>query len=141
MGTRSNISVLEKNGKVKMIYCHWDGYPSWNGKVLLTAYNSEAQARELVSLGDISSLCAQIAPPTGVVHTFDKPATDVTVAYHRDRKEKWADVKPTTFPTLKAAKSKMQEFLYVWNVEKGKWFFTDGKMGLVELTPEACEEI
>ncbi len=141
MGTRSNIGILEKNGSVKMSYCHWDGYPSWNGKILLENYNSEEKARSLVDLGSLSSLCENMEPPAGVKHTFDKPVDNVTVAHHRDRKEKWADCKPTKYPSVKEARQAMQEYLYLWNVVKGKWVFTDGKIGLVELTEEACQEI
>jgi len=31
MGTRSRIGVQLPNGKVKSVYCHWDGYPDGVG--------------------------------------------------------------------------------------------------------------
>ena len=56
MATRSTISVVHEDGSVESVYCHWDGYPSHNGKLLLKNYNSSEKAKELVSYGDISGL-------------------------------------------------------------------------------------
>lgn len=64
MGTRSRIGVWN-NGAVKSVYCHWDGYLSHNGKILLEHYD-EAKSRTLVDLGDISSLRQDI----GIKHAF-----------------------------------------------------------------------
>lgn len=86
MGTRS-IIAREKDGMVAAIYCHWDGYPSNNGKLLRDHYQDDDKVEALISLGSLSSLKPLVAPPDGIAHTFDRPAVDVTVAYHRDRGE------------------------------------------------------
>ena len=64
MGTRSRIGIWE-NGVVRSVYCHWDGYLSHNGKILLENYDAE-KTRQLVALGDLSSL----RPEIGVAHPF-----------------------------------------------------------------------
>ena len=56
MSTRSKIGVLKENGMVDAIYCHWDGYPSYNGRMLVENYVEAEQIRKLISLGSISSL-------------------------------------------------------------------------------------
>jgi hypothetical protein len=56
MATRSRIGIQLKNGSVLSVYCHWDGYPEWNGKKLKEHFNSYEQAEELIDGGDISSL-------------------------------------------------------------------------------------
>ena len=56
MATRSRIGVQLKDGSVLSVYCHWDGYPEWNGKKLKEHFNSYKQAAELIDGGDISSL-------------------------------------------------------------------------------------
>jgi len=56
MATRSRIGLELKDGQIVSVYCHWDGYPSFNGRVLRTHYNTEEQVRELIDGGDISSL-------------------------------------------------------------------------------------
>lgn len=38
MGTRSAIVLKREDGKYQGIYCHWDGYPSNNGKILFENY-------------------------------------------------------------------------------------------------------
>lgn len=56
MATRSRIGLELKDGQIVSVYCHWDGYPAFNGRVLRTHYNTEEQVRELIDGGDISSL-------------------------------------------------------------------------------------
>lgn len=91
MGTRSRIGVM--HGDVcKSVYCHWDGYLEYNGKILQEHYDS-SKANFLVALGDLSSLGQYIQAAEGLEHTFDKPVKDVCVFYGRDRGEKNVDFK------------------------------------------------
>lgn len=83
MGTRSSIGIENADGSVTAIYCHWDGYPSYNGRMLKDHYTDEAKVRELVALGDISSLDAEI----GTKHDFDNAPKGECNAYGRDRGE------------------------------------------------------
>ena len=85
MATRSRIGIQKEDGSVTSIYCHWDGYPDHNGKLLLSNYTEREKVEELIALGSISSLRANVAPDSD--HSFEKPQEDVTVAYHRDRGE------------------------------------------------------
>lgn len=50
MSTRSTIGIKE-NGIIRSIYCHWDGYPENNGKILYEHYNSKEKVEELLRLG------------------------------------------------------------------------------------------
>jgi len=82
MGTRSTIAV--KHGdRIKAVYCHWDGYLEHNGAILLEHYNS-AKANNLVALGDLSSLRAEI----GEKHAFSK-FEKITGIEHREHNEDW----------------------------------------------------
>ena len=56
MATRSNIAYKTAEGKIRSVYCHWDGYPAYNGEVLKRFYNSFDRAVALVELGSISAL-------------------------------------------------------------------------------------
>ena len=40
MGTRSRIGIQLKDDSILSVYCHWDGYPSFNGRVLREFYNT-----------------------------------------------------------------------------------------------------
>lgn len=56
MSTHSTIAVLHEDGTVSQINCHSDGYLSYNGKLLVTHYNSRLAAEFLVSKGHLSVL-------------------------------------------------------------------------------------
>lgn len=85
MATRSTIAIEKTDGTVEQVYCHWDGYLSNNGSLLMKHYTNAARLQELIDLGNLSSLAANISP-TGP-HTFDNPQEDVCVFYGRDRGE------------------------------------------------------
>jgi hypothetical protein len=56
MGTRSTIAIEFADQSVSQIYCHWDGYLENNGEILRTEYMNPFKVRELIDLGDFSSL-------------------------------------------------------------------------------------
>ena len=84
MGTRSTIAIQNTDGTVTGIYCHWDGYLSHNGRILAENYTDEASVRELIALGDLSSLGETV----GSKHDFDNAPDGECNAYGRDRGEK-----------------------------------------------------
>tara|TARA_R110000868_G_C10416295_1_gene722857 strand:- start:63 stop:473 length:411 start_codon:yes stop_codon:yes gene_type:complete len=55
MGTRSRIGLELSDGSILSVYHHWDGYPSWLGRILKTHYNSYEKAENLIDGGDMSS--------------------------------------------------------------------------------------
>ena len=56
MGTRSNIAYERPNGEVVVTYCHYDGYPDYNGVILNENYDTPQKAEELANQGYLSSL-------------------------------------------------------------------------------------
>jgi hypothetical protein len=54
MATRSRIGIELLDGSVLSAYHHWDGYPSWLGRILKTHYNSKELASQLIDGGDMS---------------------------------------------------------------------------------------
>ena len=54
MGTRSRIGLELSDGSILSVYHHWDGYPSWLGRILTTHYNAKSLAEELIDGGDMS---------------------------------------------------------------------------------------
>ena len=130
MSTRSHIGIWNEDGSLDVIYCHWDGYPSYNGAVLFHHYQEPEKIRELIALGDISSLAESVKPVEGE-HTFESPQEGVVVAYGRDRHEDGVDSKH--FDTL-------EDFLR----EKGERFNLsadarmDEAMSAVNDSEDAC---
>ena len=56
MATRSYIGKRLEDGKIRYIYCHFDGYPSHNGEILVEHYTTEDKVTALVNLGAMRSL-------------------------------------------------------------------------------------
>ena len=56
MGTRSLIGKQLNDGSILGVYCHWDGYPEFNGRVLRDHYDTVEKVRDLIDGGNISAL-------------------------------------------------------------------------------------
>ena len=54
MGTRSRIGIGSNDGSILSAYHHWDGYPTWLGKVLTKEYNTKEKVANLIDGGDMS---------------------------------------------------------------------------------------
>lgn len=138
MATRSTIGVLNTDGSVTAVYCHWDGYPEHNGKILIENYTTEEKVRELIGFGSISSLGAKI----GEQHPFSKfelkqeaPDFDELMAmYAKSESEGWTtfygrdrgetDVNANTFPNVADFVSEFSEeynYLFI----NGTWYVND----------------
>ena len=114
MGTRSTIAIENADGTVTGIYCHWDGYLSNNGAILAENYTDEAKVRELIALGDLSSLGETV----GTKHSFDNAPRNECNAYGRDRGE--TDMGPASYDTYANFLDVMgQEFDYLFVPGKG----------------------
>ena len=125
MSTRSFICKSLPNNTIVGVYCHYDGYPSGVGATLTTHYATDERVTALLNLGSISQLHPQLVPDLGDTHTFDNPAKNVTVAYHRDRGEAMST---TTFPSLDVMVENVAhqlgvEFVYIW--DSNEWVTMD----------------
>jgi hypothetical protein len=129
MGTRSRIAVM--HGTVcKSVYCHWDGYLSFNGRLLQANYDS-SKANQLVALGDLSSLRATIGEkhafskfelPSEEQDAFETATEDMCTFYGRDRGETGIEYKVAhTFNDfLEQCENCDAEYYYV--MENGQWY-------------------
>lgn len=124
MSTRSYIVIEKKRESGEKfyegVYCHSDGYPSYNGKILFEDYKDRAKVEKLISLGDLSSLGAKIEPTEGSGHSFDydKREKGVCVFYNRDRGETDVDAKEVTLEEL--AGDIWIEYTYIYTLD-GEW--------------------
>jgi hypothetical protein len=119
--------------KVKSIYCHWDGYLEHNGAILQEHYDS-AKANNLVALGDLSSLRANIGEkhafsqfelPADEVEAFKALTEDMCTFYGRDRGEKGVEFKvaQTFAEFLEQAEGCDAEYYYI--MRDGVWYCGD----------------
>jgi hypothetical protein len=138
MSTRSRIGYTNNDGSIVSAYCHYDGYPQHNGKILLESYKTLGKVKELVNGGDMSVLRSRCDKPEG--HTFEKPHTGATVYYGRDRGEKNVEARISNSKDdfVLLAEGSWGEYAYLF--ENGKWIFCsvgDGKFD--ELSVETCK--
>lgn len=124
MSTRSYIVIERKKEDgtkwYEGIYCHHDGYPSWNGRILQENYQDRKLVEELISLGDMSSLKEELYPTVGKEdeHSFDHPEKNVCIFYGRDRGEEGVEPKEVNLNEL--ASDYWIEFVYIYTLD-GKW--------------------
>jgi hypothetical protein len=145
MATRSTIALEFADGTVQQVYCHWDGYLSNNGKLLLENYSNPFTLRELIDLGDISSLRTTI----GTKHAFsqfetkmssedyDKLYGEMTTFYGRDRGETGTGAK--SFKDFADYKENFchEEYAYILRKD-GNWYVKQYSKDF-ELLNEALE--
>lgn len=143
MSTRSRIGILNDDGTVTSIYCHFDGYLEGVGEDLINYYTDKEKVKELIGLGYISTLREEI----GEKHPFDYTAGRYsfrsgikyskeqmklwdtwTLAYHRDREEEFNQ---DTFESLDKyfedyKKDVFIEFVYIFMNDKWYTAFNGG---------------
>jgi hypothetical protein len=131
MATRSTIALEFADGTVGQVYCHWDGYLENNGVLLQKNYTDPFKLRDLIDLGDLSSLGDNI----GTKHDFDARTDDCTF-YGRDRGE--TGIEARYFKDFADYKTNFQgeEFDYILRQVDGvaTWFVSDHGRDFVLLT-------
>jgi len=120
MATRSRIGILNEDGTITSIYCHRDGYLSNNGRNHNENYGTETSVREMLSLGDLSSLDKNLHPKGE--HTFKEPESGCCVFYGRDRGD--SDCDSTESKNLEEFLSISQACEYVYVFDAHEWFCT-----------------
>jgi hypothetical protein len=145
MATRSTIALEFADGTVQQVYCHWDGYLENNGAILFKHYSNPFVLRELIDLGDVSSLGEVV----GIQHAFSRLDTEMpeeeyealygnmTTFYGRDRGEKNTGAKK--FKDFEDYKANFihEEFAYILRKD-GNWYVKayEGEFDLLKLALE-----
>ena len=109
MGTRSRIGIQLADDSILSIYCHYDGYPEFNGVKLVENFNSRDAATELIDGGDMSSLWTNAGWSNEVL-----PAT--APLYYSSRGH---DTPPRLDATLGKYLGDNEEYAYLF--ANGKW--------------------
>jgi hypothetical protein len=137
------IAQMDDNGvTARAIFCHWDGYLDNNGRILQEHYDA-VKTQELIRLGDLSSLRANI----GEAHPFSKfdlkkedPDFDEMLALHekadalgwctfhvRDKGESQYNAGHRTYSSLRDllddADGCGAQFVYI--LRDSEWFYTE----------------
>lgn len=149
MGTRSTIALEYADGTVEQVYCHWDGYLAHNGHILQNHYSNPFVLRDLIDLGDISSLGKII----GTKHDFSRldtpmPAAEydrlyghMTTFYGRDRGETCPAKQFKDYADY-IANHQYEEYEYILRNVNGTatWFVADHDNEYVPLVQAIMDE-
>ena len=150
MATRSTIALEFADGTIGQIYCHWDGYLAHNGKMLMEYYSNPFVMRDLIDLGDISSL----RPTIGTKHPFSQFDNgmsteefyalyrDMTTFYGRDRGEVSCEARYYNDINDYFNKCEHQEYDYILRNIDGNavWFVCDHDGAFVTLESAIIDE-
>jgi len=121
MATRSYIGVRNLDASVDYIYCHFDGYPSHNGEILINHYTDMDKVNALLKLGDLSKLGEEI----GEKQDFNDRSTynkKWCLAYGRDRGEENVSVKNGDYDEL--INDQNVDYVYIFDGDYWECFDT-----------------
>lgn len=119
MATRSVIGIVD-GGRCTAIFCHWDGYPSHNGTILLKNYDRE-KTLELVSLGSLSVLREEIGSKHDGLNDDTIARTNKWCTFHfRDFGEH--DCGPTFLDNENQMLGEFQGCDYFYVMKNEKWY-------------------
>ena len=149
MATRSTIALEFADGTIGQVYAHWDGYLAHNGHILHHHYSNPFILRDLIDLGDLSSL----RPTIGTKHPFSQfdngMSTDefyklygeMTTFYGRDRGESNSNARYFKDYEHFLVDGQEEEYDYILRNVNGvaTWFVSDHGGDFMLLT-EAFEE-
>jgi hypothetical protein len=147
MATRSTIALEYADGTVGQVYCHWDGYLENNGMLLYKNYSNAFILRDLLDMGDISSLGKIV----GTKHPFspfegDKAAHEAAVAagattfYGRDRGETGVDQRMFKSFEDYVENHQYEEYEYILRKD-GNWYVKCHSADYVLLADALAEDL
>ena len=151
MGTRSTIALEYADGTVQQVYCNWDGYLAHNGQILQKHYINPFVLRDLIDMGDISSLGKIV----GTKHPFSPHEGDTqkalyeaaqaqgaTTFYGRDRGETGTSARKFKDYEHFLIDGQWEEYDYILRNDNGVavWFVSDHDGDFVTLESAIMDE-
>ena len=107
-GTRSQVGVIGRNGKIISAYVHYDGYPSNMKPGLKHHMKSDKDVLKLIKLG-------------GARGIFD----DKEIEYYKNGTPLKGDSKDIAGYLKSADNTGGAEFVYLYNMKDKKWYYAD----------------
>lgn len=107
-GTRSQVGVIGRNGKIVSAYVHYDGYPSNMKPGLKHHMKSDKDVLKLIKMG-------------GARGIFD----DKEIEYYKSGKPMKGDSKDVESYIKNADRNEGAEFVYLYNMKDKKWYYAD----------------
>ena len=126
MATRSRIGIELSDGSILSVYHHWDGYPTWLGRILNTHYTTREKVEDLIDGGDMSSAWTNCG--------WNNETRPQGPMYYSERGE---DCPPRLDEDMEEFFSDGEEFSYIFR--NGNWFAYDMHQFEDMVSPEPIE--
>jgi hypothetical protein len=108
-GTRSQVGIIDRSGKIASAYVHYDGYPSNMKPGLKKHMKNEKDVLTLIKKGGASGI-------------FD----DKEIEYYNEKSQPLKGTEKDIQGYIKNAGNKGgAEFVYLYNMKDRKWYFAD----------------
>jgi hypothetical protein len=120
MGTRSTIALEFADGTVQAVYCHWDGYLSNYGQILLKHYSDPFKVRDLIDLGGFSSLSETVEATAETAYT--QRGEECRIDKFKDIQDYYTNVYGEEYDYILSMnwEGKAQWYVRYWDTE-GNW--------------------
>ena len=145
MATRSRIGIELPDHSVVSVYCHWDGYVSHNGKILVEHYQNREDVEELIDGGSMSHLRTTHLWETKAVRDEDgkivenadgswvmTPVRDPQPLYHTERGEE-LEIAHTSFDEFVSGNLGGEDYAYLYNLDDNWKCYRNNYKAPVEL--------
>ena len=110
-GTRSQVGIIDRSGKIASIYVHYDGYPSNMKPGLKKHMKNEKDVLKLIKMGGASGIYA------------DKPEIPYYKKGNGMKPLKGSDKDINGF--LDKTKDSWADYVYLYNMKDRKWYYAD----------------
>ena len=137
MATRSRIGIELKDGSILSAYHHWDGYPSWLGRILTTHYNSRELASELIDGGDMSCAWTNERWTGKDLAPYVKEIKETEEYGPQHYSQRGEDCPPRLDKDMDDFFSDSEEYSYIFR--NGNWFAYDMHQFEDQVAPEPVE--
>ena len=130
MGTRSRIGIQLQDQSIVSVYCHYDGYPAFNGKVLRDNYDTVEKVKELIDGGNMSCTWTNAG-------WSNETLPESGALYYTSRGESLEDNAPRLDEDMEEFFSDGEEYSYIFR--NGNWFAYDMNYFDDMVAPEPVE--
>jgi hypothetical protein len=107
-GTRSQVGIIDRSGKIASAYVHYDGYPSNMKPGLKKHMKSDKDVLKLIKMGGARGIY-----------------NDKDIEYYKSGKPTKGNLKDFGGYVDAADRNGMAEYVYLYNMKDKKWYFAD----------------
>jgi len=107
-GTRSQVGIIDRSGKIASAYVHYDGYPSNMKPGLKKHMKNEKDVLQLIKKGGARGIY-----------------NDKDIEYYKSGKPTKGNLKDFGKYVDAADRNGMAEYVYLYNMKDKKWYFAD----------------